>query len=74
MDEFTDYDMVDEAEDMITMALNELNRALATLMCIKREPLRSEMDTPIELLKGTIIIVDQVQQLVDYSSDVGETD
>lgn len=74
MDEFTDYDMVDEAEDMITTALTELNRALATLVCIKREPLRSEMDTPIELLKGTIIVLDQAQQLVDYSSDVEEVD
>ena len=74
MNEFNDYDMVDEAEEMVATALTELNRALATLLCVKSQPLRSEMDTPIELLKGTILVVDQIDQLVDYSSDVEATD
>jgi len=69
MTDFDDYDLLDEAEDMLVQAIRLLERAIPTMLSVENEELRTEFvaDPAVLLQSASAVIAVAIQQM-DYAA------
>lgn len=71
MTDFNDFDLIDEAENLVHDALCLLERAVPTLMSVKCEELREAYCRDAgDVLKAAALSLSASKRLMDYSDPV----